>query len=61
MHKKVFLTLFLYLIWGQDNPNPLRFMKKPLFGDQVSIELFGLWDKKNSQIENFSSHMVPIF
>ena len=52
MHKKVFLTLFLYLTWGQDNPNPLRFMKKPLFGDQVSIELFGLWDKKNSQIEN---------
>ena len=52
MHKKVFITLFFHLIWCQDNPNPLRFMKKPLFGDQVSIELFALWDKKNSQIEN---------
>ena len=52
MHKKVFMTLFFHLIWCQDNPNPLRFMKKPLFGDQVSIELFTLWDKKNSQLEN---------
>ena len=52
MHKKVFITLFFHLIWGQDNPNPLRFMQKPLVGDQVSIDLFQLWDKKNSQVEN---------
>ena len=52
MHKKVFITLFFHLIWGQDNPNPLRFIQKPLTGDQVSIDLFQLWDKKNTQVEN---------
>ena len=36
----------------EDNPNPLRFIQKPLIGDQVSIDLFKLWDKKNSQVEN---------
>ena len=52
MYKKVFLILFLILAWGQEHPNPLRFMQKPLSGDQVSIDLFQLWDKKNSQVEN---------
>ena len=42
----------LILAWGQEDPNPLRFMQKPLIGDQVSIDLFQLWDKKNSQVEN---------
>ena len=27
-------------------------MQKPLIGDQVSIDLFQLWDKKNSHVEN---------
>ena len=27
-------------------------MQKPLKGDRVSIDLFQLWDKKNSQVEN---------
>ena len=44
--------MFLILAWGQEDPNPLRFMQKPLTGDQVSIDLFQLWDKKNSQVEN---------
>lgn len=48
----MFLILSLILAWGQEDPNPLRFMQKPLIGDQVSIDLFQLWDKKNSQVEN---------
>ena len=36
----MFFILFLILAWGQENPNPLRFMQKPLIGDQVSIDLF---------------------
>ena len=50
MLKKVFITLFFHLIWSQDNPSPLRFMQKPLVGDQVSIDLFRQWDKKNSRV-----------
>tara|TARA_B100000427_G_scaffold79190_1_gene64568 strand:+ start:125 stop:442 length:318 start_codon:yes stop_codon:yes gene_type:complete len=52
MRKYGLLLLFIWLAWGQENPNPLRFVNIPIIGDQVSIDLFRLWDKKNSIITN---------
>ena len=42
---------FIGLVFGQGNPNPERFKKNPQ-GDKTFIELFQLWDKKNSVPEN---------
>ncbi len=46
---KIILSLALCIlnIHAQDIPNPNRF-KDNLMGDNVSIDLFRLWDKKNS-------------
>ena len=52
MRKYGLLLLFIWLAWGQENPNPLRFVNIPIIGDQVSIDLFRLWDKKNSILTN---------
>ena len=47
MISRITLLLFIGLAWGQNSPNPQRFNKNPE-GDNVSIDLFRLWDKKNS-------------
>ena len=47
MRRYISLLLFIGLAWGQNSPNPQRFNKNPE-GDNVSIDLFQLWDKKNS-------------
>ena len=48
VQKFIFIFLFLFqIVSGQNDPNPLRFMNNPI-SDQVSIDLFELWDKKNS-------------
>ena len=52
MYRYLSLLLLIVLVLGQEDPNPRRFMQKTLIGDQVSIGLFQLWDKKNSRIEN---------
>ena len=43
--------LFFAITLGQTTPNPLRFENNSL-GDNVSIDLFRLWDKKNSVPQN---------
>ena len=50
MHKLVLILLFLSSSWAQENPNPLRFVNNVIIGDQVSIDLFRQWDKKNSRV-----------
>ena len=47
MIRYISLLLFVGLALGQNSPNPQRFNKNPE-GDNVSIDLFRLWDKKNS-------------
>mgnify|MGYP001212374453 CR=1 FL=1 len=47
MFRYISLFFFILFIWGQDSPNPQRFTKNS-HGDNVSIELFQLWDEKNS-------------
>ena len=47
MVRYISLLLFIGLVWGQNSPNPQRFNKNTE-GDNVSIDLFRLWDKKNS-------------
>ena len=50
MHKIAIALLLIFPVYGQENPNPLRFVDFPLVSDQVSIDLFRLWDKKNSTV-----------
>ncbi len=45
---KVGIVLFICSAWSQESPNPLRFANNIVVGDQVSIDLFRQWDKKNS-------------
>ena len=52
MCKSVLVLLFLCSAWAQENPNPLRFVDNVIIGDQVSIDLFRQWDKKNSRVND---------
>ena len=47
MSRYILLVFFILFAGGQNNPNPQRFEKNS-YGDNVSIDLFRLWDKKNS-------------
>ena len=51
MFRYISLLFFILFVWCQDVPNPHRFTKNS-HGDNVSIELFRLWDKKNSIPKN---------
>lgn len=47
MSRYILLVFFILFAAGQNNPNPQRFEKNS-YGDNVSIDLFRLWDRKNS-------------
>ena len=51
MNSFISLFLFIGLVYGQDGPNPERYKISPE-GDRVFIDLFRLWDKKNSVPKN---------